>query len=199
MPKKKTTMQRTRHNIILILLLLIASNTMGQRFINLTADEVTIDSVMPVVSYALPLPSDYSDSIYTAEILYPEFLDMDDDDIARYNRIASRDGLPSLIPGSGVGAVPPLPSIHQDIVVSRKKPVMLFTLTPVAYNEGRYRFLVSFMLKITSKPADRSMRAKSDGASGVTPTSGTDISSRYAQHSVLSSGKWAKIRSEERR
>ena len=83
-------MQRTRHNIILILLLLIASNTMGQRFINLTADEVTIDSVMPVISYALPLPSDYSDSIYTAEILYPEFLDMDDDDIARYNRIASR-------------------------------------------------------------------------------------------------------------
>ena len=194
MPKKKTTMQRTRHNIILILLLLIASNTMGQRFINLTADEVTIDSVMPVVSYALPLPSDYSDSIYTAEILYPEFLDMDDDDIARYNRIASRDGLPSLIPGSGVGAVPPLPSIHQDIVVSRKKPVMLFTLTPVAYNEGRYRFLVSFMLKITSKPADRSMRAKADGASGVTLTRGTDISSRYAQHSVLSSGKWAKIR-----
>ena len=93
MPKKKTTMQRTRHNIILILLLLIASNTMGQRFINLTADEVTIDSVMPVVSYALLLPSDYSDSIYTAEILYPEFLDMDDDDIARYNRIASRDGI----------------------------------------------------------------------------------------------------------
>lgn len=187
-------MRRTRHNIMMILLLLIASDAMGQRFINLTADEVTIDSVMPVVSYALPLPADYNDSTYTAEILYPEFLDMDSDDIARYNRLASRDGLPLLMPTDGVGAVPALPTIRQDIVMSRKKPVMLFTLTPVAYNDGRYRFLVSFMLKISSRAKGTATHSKALRAADIIPTSGADITSRYAQHSVLSSGKWAKIR-----
>ncbi len=36
-----------------------------QRFFNLTADEVKVDSVLPHFLYSIPLPENYQDSVYT--------------------------------------------------------------------------------------------------------------------------------------
>ena len=66
--------------IWLVLLLLCAVVKMGaQEFINLTAPEVRIDTVLPVYFHEFPLGSAYTDSVYSVSIEYPEFLDMSDD------------------------------------------------------------------------------------------------------------------------
>ena len=66
------------------------------RFINLTADEVEIDSVLPYFGYSQRLGDNYADSVYAAEIAYPEFYDMSREDIEAYMKIT--DMLPPAMP-----------------------------------------------------------------------------------------------------
>ena len=47
------------------LLLLTCLTLSAQRFFNLTADEVRIDSVLPVFNYTYPIGSRYADSVFT--------------------------------------------------------------------------------------------------------------------------------------
>lgn len=147
-----------------------------QRFVYLTTDEISIDSVLPHVGYQMTLPEDYNDSVYTVSLLYPEYIMMAPSDIERYNKISGEP-------------LPEIPQTEYSIVFDRKKPVLKIGVTPLAYNEGAYRILVSFMLKIESSPAParRGIMAKA-------PTATEDL---YAEHSVLSTGKWAKIRVSE--
>lgn len=164
----------TARSIIAFLLSLIASNLWAQRFFNLTADEVKVDSVIPVVSMDMKLPANYKDSVYTAEILYPEYIDMPEEDINNYQRIT----------GCDTTTPSPLPAVAQHVIFSRKQPSMLFSLTPVVYREGRYQYLVSFMLKVTSAPVGKAKALRA-------PALASD--ERYAPHSVLATGRWAKI------
>ena len=53
----------------------------AQKFFNLTAEEVSIDSVMPYFTYSIPLGSNYADSTYSVSIVYPEFIDMGKSDV----------------------------------------------------------------------------------------------------------------------
>ena len=87
-----------RHLTILIVLLGCAVQMVAQHFFNLTADEVKIDSILPFFSYQQPLGENYSDSVYDVCIVYPEFLDMDESDVKRYQSITS-DVLPMLYIG----------------------------------------------------------------------------------------------------
>ena len=61
-----------------------------QRFFNLTADEVKIDSLLPFFSCSVPLDGAWADSVYTATIEYPEFIEMGDADIRRYLKISGK-------------------------------------------------------------------------------------------------------------
>lgn len=149
------------------------ANAQRQRFFNLTVEDVTIDSVVPHFNYAIPLGENYADSTYQLEIRYPEFMDMNAKDIARYKALTAE--------------VPPaMPEIVQQIVVNRKKGILEFSLVPIVERDGKKQFLVSFMVALTSKPKSKHALAKQrQGATN------TDI---YAAHSVLANGKWAKIR-----
>lgn len=159
----------------LLTALCIASAIQAQRFFNLTYDQVRVDSVMPRFGYAMPLEGDYQDSLYTVSILYPEFIDMTATDILNFRRL-STDSLPAL------------PTVSHDIVMDRKRAALQMGFCPVVYRDGRYRLLVSFMLKVDSKAAGTTVsRAKA-------LTRATTASARYADHSVLASGTWAKIR-----
>ncbi len=165
-----------KHRRILVLLLtvLVALSASAQRFFNLTSDEVSIDSMLPQFTYSVPLDGNFADSVYTSSILYPEFVDMTQDDILRYHSL-SGDSLPSL------------PRVEQRLVVSRKKGALEVSFCPLVYREGRYRILVSFMLRIDAKPLQT---AKRKGKA----LRATAASARYAAHSVLATGTWAKIR-----
>jgi hypothetical protein len=146
----------------------------AQRFFNLTSDQVTVDSVMPQFAYSVPLTGDFQDSTYTATLLYPEFIDMTVADIANYHKL-SKEPLPAL------------PEITTRRVLDRKRGALEVQFCPMVYREGKYRLLVSFMLRIDATQAARSKRMGP-------ATRGSAERGRYADHSVLASGRWAKIR-----
>lgn len=152
-----------------ILLLLCVQNAMAQRFFNLTADEVKIDSVLPTVNYAMSLTDEQADSTYTAVVKYAEYIDMTPEDIAAYERLTNEQ-------------MPAEPVVSQDIITTRKKQTLVFSLSPFVYREGKHQILVSFMLDIQSQPNTRAKGSKAASAA-----------SRYADHSVLANGRWAKI------
>ena len=146
-------------------------STMAQGFYNLTAEEVEIDSLLPFVNYSWPLGGNYADSTYEVRIAYPEFLDMAEEDVNRYHAITTEQ-------------LPELPRIQQYVGVSRKSGTLYAQFVPLVFREGKYQKLVSFQLQVKSAPAGKTRRASSSG-------------DRYAAHSVLSSGHWAKIRVPE--
>ena len=148
-----------------------------QRFFNLTAEEVRIDSVLPVFAYSFPLSGNYTDSTYTASIVYPEFIPMSDADIRKYQKITDSD-------------LPAIPDVKTQIVVERKKGSLEVFFVPLVKRGGKCQKLVSFMLKVEGRSTKAqglvgkrlAAKAKAQGAS-----------ERYAAHSVLASGRWAKI------
>ena len=141
----------------------------SQSFFNLTADEVRMDSVLPVFTHSIQLGPNYADSTYTVSIAYPEFIPMSAADVERYQRISKEAPLPAM------------PVVSQTLGVARKQGLLQVAFSPLVCRDGQYQKLVSFMLKVEAKAQRKARRA-------------ADPSSRYASQSVLSSGSWAKIR-----
>ena len=97
-------------------------------------------------------------------------------DVANYNRISGA-ALPSQVP------------LSQNISVSRRKGYLVVSFCPLVFRNNKYQMLVSFMLDVKAKAVKNSVlrQRKNDKAYA----SAADI---YAEHSLLASGKWAKIR-----
>ena len=181
MTKGINKLMKKRSAIFCLTLLLscIKLSAQQQRFFNLTVQDVTIDSLLPQFHYAIPIGEQYADSIYDLEIRYPEFIDMSKEDIARYN------ALTSIVP-------PTLPEIHQQMTIERKRGVLEISLSPIVQRNGKKQFLVSFMIALTSRPkkaTTKKLKAIETRAVGASAAA-----NRYADHSILTNGKWAKIR-----
>lgn len=159
-------------------LMMLAMPMQAQKFYNLTADEVKIDSVLPRFVYSKPLPDNYQDSIYTATVKYAEYVDMTVADIANYNRISG-------------AALPSQVAVETNISLCRKKGTLVVSFCPLVFRNNKYQMLVSFMLDVKAKAISRSM------AKARLATYASSENSDYAAHSVLASGKWAKIRVSE--
>ena len=160
--------------VVKVLLALIAcqlslATSRAQQFFNLTAEEVKIDSVLPVFTHSFELNGSYGDSVYSVSIEYPEFIDMSAPDIARCQQLLDEP-------------LPALPIVAQHVAISRGKGTLLVSFIPLACREGKYQKLVSFKLNVQAQAAERSRITRS-----------TSASSRYADHSVLATGQWAKI------
>ena len=143
----------------------------AQEFIDLTARQVSIDSLLPVFTWQKQLGPRYADSTYTVSIEYPEFIEMSKEEIRRYRQISGEP-------------LPALPVVTQHIGVSRKQGVLDVSLVPLVYRDGRYQKLVSFKLNVEATAVSRARTRAADGA-------------RYVDHSVLREGSWAKIRIPE--
>ena len=184
----------TRRNIILPILLLFATLLTAQQtltapdgdgnehvrakaFFNLTADDVKIDSVLPHFAYSIPVGEQYADSVYTAELLYPEFIDMQAADVARYQRLA--DGEPG-----------EMPALDTFVAVDRKQGRLVVSFVPIVVRDGKWQKLVSFMVSVKSS-------ANASAKGGPKSVRRAGAAARYAEHSVLASGNWAKIRVPE--
>ena len=164
--------------IVGLTLLLLCLQGKAQGFFNLTAQEVRIDSVLPTFTYQKSLGSHYADSIYSVSIEYPEFMEMSKADIQRYHQLTDE-------------ALPELPEITQYIGVSRKQGMLDVSFVPLVYRDGKYQKLVSFKLNV--KAAAKTLARTRAEEEGTVETE----SGRYAEHSVLQSGTWAKIRIPE--
>ena len=174
---------------IVAVLVLMALPAAAQRFFNLTSQEVKVDSILPQFVYSLPLQGDYQDSIYTVTVKYPEYVDMPATDISHYNRLSG-------------AALPEQVAICQQVTECRKQGLLVISFSPLVFREHRYQALVSFMLDIQAKPLKRSqsqsyLLKRSQQEARLQTRGGEDSSPAYADHSVLASGKWAKIRVSE--
>ena len=147
----------------------------AQRFFNLTYDQVRVDSILPHFGYAIPLTGNYQDSIYTVSIVYPEFAEMTRADIANYNANWGKQ-------------LPEMPLLDQRVVLDRKQAILNIGFCPLVFRNNRYQMLVGFMLKVEAKALKRTQR-KALAVTRATPKAG-----RYADNSVLATGRWAKIR-----
>lgn len=140
----------------------------AQTFRNLTADEVRIDDALPVVSQQFDI--DDANGTYSVSLDYPEYIDMTQNDILRLRKITDE-------------TLPATPHIDTHIGVERRKATLTASFIPIIYKEGRWRKIVSF--RLTLHKASRAKTRSGDTEGGQ---------ERYAAHSVLSQGKWAKIR-----
>ena len=123
---------------VAVLFLLLAMPLEAQRFFNLTAEEVKIDSVLPRFVYSKPLSDDYQDSIYTATVKYAEYVDMTVADIANYNRLSG-------------AALPSQVAVNTNISVCRKKGTLVVSFCPLVFRNNKYQILASFMLDVKAK------------------------------------------------
>lgn len=185
--------------ILLIFLFAALSIHAQQRFYNLTSQDVQIDSVLPSVAYRHDLPLNHADTTYTVVMRYPEYIDMSKKDIEAYRKI------------SGEVLPPSSPVFNTFISYSRKKACLTSTFCPIVYKEGKYKWLVSFMLDVekTSKRNNTALYiptfpTQNDSQSilltkempkAMASSNVPEI--RYAKHSVLSSGRWAKVQVAE--
>ena len=164
-----------RHGLRLLLALvaglLMQATAQAQEFFNLTASEVRIDSMLPVFTYQRELGSHYADSVYEVSIEYPEFIDMTKTDIARLQAITTREW-------------PEMPKVEQHLSVARKEGYLDVSFVPIVMRDGKLQKLVSFQLAI---------RAAAPAAARSRVARAVSADKRYAAHSVLASGKWAKI------
>ncbi len=145
----------------------------AQTFYNLTAQQVRIGEALPVFTYQQQLGPRYADSVYTVRIDYPEFIEMREADIQRYQQISGEP-------------LPAMPVVKQTVGVVRKQGVLDVAFVPLVYRDGRYQKLVSFMLKVERRAKGARAATRGEGANG-----------RYAEHSVLKEGTWVKIRVPE--
>ena len=141
----------------------------AQQFYNLTAEEVRVDSVLPLFTYMQELGAGYADSIYTVSIEYPEFADMSPDEVARLRQMTDKP-------------LPAMPDIEQYVGVSRRQGTLYMAFVPLVCRDGHYQKLVSFKLTVESRAAAASRMLAAP------------VASRYTDHSVLATGRWAKIR-----
>ena len=162
---------RKLYTIILLLTCIITVQAQ-KRFYNLTAEELRIDSFLPNVAYSVPLPQNYQDSTYTLSIRYPEYIDMPASDIRKYNAICKDINTEKN------------PKIQHSISIDKKRATFVAHISPIVFRNGKYQYLVSFLADLKSSPISKAKAKRL----------ASPKAERYAEHSVLSQGKWAKIR-----
>ena len=166
----------TKRRILLALLLVLTTIRGGaQEFFNLTADEVKIDSVLPVFTHSIPLKGNFADSTYEVRIVYPEFIDMAEQDVRKCKHIIGKE-------------LPTMPEVESYVAVDRKRGVLDVSFVPLTMQGRKYKKLVSFKLEVTAKPKGNVRKVNLIGESAAGSTR------RYADNSVLATGNWAKIR-----
>ena len=128
------------------------------------------DSVRPWCGFGFQLEGDWQDSVYTAEIEYPELVRISEDMLGKW--------------GLSTEQVPLWPVIQTSIGESRGSACFNAGFVPVIRRDGSFYVINSFKSIIKSAPG------KLMGAPAYPD-------SNYTRRSVLSNGKWVKIRVSE--
>lgn len=142
------------------------------RFVDTGWQSMTSDSVRPWTGFGLQLDGNWQDSVYSAEIEYPELFRISADDVKRLNLRTDQ--------------IPEWPDVHTTIGVTHGSATFDAEFMPVIKREGAYYAILSYKSIISSKP-------KTVGA----PIRDISPQERYTYNSVLSIGKWVKIKVSE--
>ncbi|MBQ0063560.1 MAG: type IX secretion system sortase PorU [Prevotella sp.] len=152
--------------------LAIAETVRALDFENLTQEELVIDTVLPFYGKTIALSGNYTDSTYRAIIEYPEFEPLTKDETHR---------LLPIIKTQSTVAIGAMPEVETFISTERKQGRLSISFIPLVYRDGKYMKMISFRLSVISKAQHTTQKKLS-------------AEPRYASHSILSSGKWVKIR-----
>lgn len=157
---------------IFILFLCACVGVLAQRvgFVDSDWESMIADSIRPWSGFGLQLEGDWQDSVYVAEIEYPELVEITEETLGRW--------------GVEPDAVPDWPEIETSIGVSRGSATFNAGFMPVIRKDGSYYVISSFKSVITS---GRRLR----------PLLTLSSDERYTRTSMLSTGKWVKIRVSE--
>ena len=142
------------------------------RFVDTDWQSMSADSVRPWSGFGVQLDGNWQDSVYFASIEYPELFRIDADDLKRWNLFADD--------------IPEWPVIKATIGVSQGCATFDAEFLPIIKRDGGYYAILSYKSIISSSPP--AVRA---------PLRNMSPQNRYADNSVLSSGKWIKIRISE--
>ena len=146
-----------------------------QQFFNLTANEVRVDTVLHSFVHSFQLSGAHADSLYEVEIAYPDFIDMTKKEAEQVELLMG-------------GEHPAMPKPHVKMGTEQKQAFLTISFPPFVHRDGKWKKIVSFMLNVKSTPKhqaeSRQLKARKRA----------DMNDFYADHSVLASGNWAKIR-----
>ena len=174
----------TLRNILLLLLAVATMPTEAQQFYHLYKEDVFADTTsLSAFRHSSPLAAEWRDSLYTVDIVYPEFADLSKAEAQLFAKLY------------GGGTPGEMPEVKTAVTFDRKRPSLTTEFCPVVCRGGRYQMITSFMLRTTAKLRPVAMAQApglvppvSDGSDTIAPAK------RYAEHSVLANGTWAKIR-----
>ncbi len=161
---------------LLISLLLLAPFAASAQFTSVDWERAEGDTILPQCTAVIPLPADYEGFKYCARVEYPEFQEMLPEEVQRY-RLSSLAGL-----------VAEELLVETSVSFAAKKPMLDVAFLPVVLRDGKYLRLNSYKLSIERE----AQPAKPRKAAASSP------SERYAESSLLASGRWVKIRVGER-
>lgn len=161
---------------VLVLFFCVTESSGRGGFVHLDWNCVDFSGRIPEYCNTVKLGRHYGGYSYAARVLYPEFAEMS-------RREANMLGSLKTELGSEV-------KVETRLGVSQKEGYLDVLVVPVVKRGGKLLRLVSFKLQIDSV-ANQTAKSSSFAAK-----SGS-VSSRYKAHSVLSEGKWVKIRVEK--
>ena len=155
--------------ILFFIISLLLPSVMHAQFAEVDWSVYRGDSLLPVCSQVVDLPSDYASFEYSAHVEYPEYRRMTAEEIARYS-IVERFGL-----------LPELPVVECHVGIQAKRVQLDMAFIPVVMRNGDYYRIDSYKLVI-----DRRLTGKSAPMARA-------AGERYAAGSVLAQGKWVRI------
>lgn len=130
---------------------------------------VTVDSLPPLCTFSIPLDGDWQDSAYSVNIEYPELIKINESDLKRWKMEEFK--------------IPSWPKVDTFVGVSHKKATLDVSFVPLINRDGQLYVIDSYKFVVNSDAV----------VSQTLPRLGI-TEPRYTYSSVLSSGRWVKIR-----
>jgi hypothetical protein len=140
-------------------------------FVDTGWESMRLDSVRPWSGFGIALEGNWQDSVYTASIEYPELVKIGRDDLDRW----------ALTPDD----IPAWPDVNTSIGQSHGKATLDAVFMPLLKRDGAVYAIASYKAVIDAR------------RSNVQRAPLRTTAERYTHNSVLSSGKWVKIKISE--
>ncbi len=162
--------------IFTLLLLIVASGAMAQ-FIEVDWARMSRDTLLPRYSTMIELPDDYAMYDYKVIVEYPEFVQMTPEEVRRYRLEALPEALPAY------------PCVSASVGVSAKRGQLDVSFVPIVCTNGRFMRINSFKLVVGRTLSVSKMLSRLDNRASA--------AGRYANASVLDTGRWVRISVKE--
>ena len=165
-------MKKSLAILILLLCAGVGMHAQRVRFVDTGWDAMKLDSVRPFSGFGIQLQGDWRDSVYQADIEYPELVRINTNDLKRWNLTADD--------------IPEWPELRTSVGMSREGASLDAEFVPIIKRDGDCYAILSYKSVISSKPS-----------AARKPSAETAPQDRYTHSSVLSDGKWVKIKVSE--